>query len=206
MSAKQAHNDAGPIVLSDMSRCTPSSALAAEPKRDCWQLIPYETCGPNVVSGTMLGAASFIDAAPVTLPLGVTGWHSVYVAFWNPHHDYDGGTTVKVKLSDDASFIRIREDEQPLDPHAACLKEAFFKTADLTGQDLVLGKLFGRFARKVYIAYVRLVPLSAEEVAAVEADRAKSDTRILQATIDGVSYFWGGEHRRREHLLELVER
>ena len=44
----------------------------------------------------------------------MTGWHAVYVGFWNPHFVYDGGTTVKVKLNDDPCFIRIQEPEQSI--------------------------------------------------------------------------------------------
>jgi hypothetical protein len=194
-----------------MSRCQPQAALSPQVKKDCWQLIPYETAEPGPKSGAMIGAASFVDAPDVTLPLSVTGWHAVYVGFWNPHYAYDGGTTVKVKLSDDPCFTRIMEPEPALDwgpngnSNATHLKEALFKTADLTGRSLQFGKLHGPLAQKVYIAYVKLVRLSVQQIADLQADRARKDTRVLQATIDGVSYFWANEYRTREHILELVE-
>jgi len=37
--------------------------------------------------------------------------------------------------------------------------EAPFKAADLTGRTLQFGMVHGRFAKKAYIAYVKLVPL-----------------------------------------------
>ena len=193
------------IYLSDMSRCTPKSALAKEVQQGRWQLIPYETVDPQPGPGTMIGAASFVNAPEVRLPLGVSGWHAIYVGYWNPHYAYDGGTTVKVKLTGDPCFTRFSEGEPSIDYNATHISEVFFKAADLTGQDLEFGKVGGSFAQKAYLAYVKLVPLSPEEVKALQADRARTDTRVVVATIDGISYFWNQEYTKREHLLELVE-
>jgi hypothetical protein len=48
-------------------------------------------------------------APDVTLTLGLSGWHSVYRGFWNPHHDYDGDTTIKLKLTGDPCFQPISD-------------------------------------------------------------------------------------------------
>ena len=191
--------------ITDLSVCVPSSALARDVQSGCWQIIPYETVDPDV-KGLMAGTASFNEAPEIRLPLNISGWHAVYVGLWNPHHDYDGGTTVKIKLSDYPAFLRISEAEPPLDFNATWIKEAFFKTADLTGQEIVFSKVGGSFARKAYIAYVKLVPLDKNEIEAFKNDCTRKDTRILQATIDGYSYFHNNEYRTQEHLLEIVER
>ena len=205
-SAAQAQDgSAKAVYLTDMSRCQPQAALSPQVKQDGWQLIPYETADPGPKSGTMIGAASFVDAPDVTLPLGVTGWHAVYVGFWNPHYVYDGGTTVKVKLDNDPCFTRILEPEPGIEWNATNIKEALFTTADLTGRTLQFGKVHGPLAQKAYISYVKLVPLSAPQVADLQADRARKDTRVLQATIDGLSYFFSNEYQTREHIMELIE-
>ena len=195
----------GVKYLTDLSRCKPQAALARKAKKSCWQLVPYETVAARPKSGTMICAASFIDAPDVTLPLNVRGWHAVYVGFWNPHFVYDGGTTVKVKLNDDPCFTRIPEPKPVVDLHGTYIKEALFKTADLTGRTLQFGKVHGPFAKKAYIAYVKLVPLTDQQVTDLKADRARKETRVLQANIDGLSYFWSNEYRTREHIMELIE-
>jgi len=200
--------------LTDLSLCTPASALGNGPRDGCWQIIPYETVDdPNVKAGRMVGAASYVEAPNITLPLGVSGWYAVYLGYWNPYHAYDGGTTIKARLSDDPSFVRIKEPEPRLEYEMkgsryvsrTFLKEVFLRNADLTGRDLVLGKVCGPFGEKVYVAYVKLVPLSAEEVTVLQAERSRTEARALTGSIDGISYFWGNEYRKREHLLELVE-
>ena len=154
----------------------------------------------------MIGAISYIDAPDVTLPLNVTGWHAVYVGFWNPHYAYDSGTTVKVALLRRSVLqLRIAEPEPAIDYNATYIKEAPFKAADLTGRTLQFGMVHGRFAKKAYIAYVKLVPLSAQQVADLQAERARKDTRVLRGTIDGYSYSSFNEYRTREHIMELIE-
>ena len=197
------------IYLSDMSRCQPGSALAGKLEKEHWMLIPYET---DEVSGTMIVAQSFINAPDVTLPLGVSGWHAVYVGYWNPHFVYDYGTTVNIKLSGDPCFYRIKQytdevcnsaKQSGLPP--CVIQEVFFKNADLTGQDMIIGKRGGPYAQKACVAYIKLVPLSSEQVAVIQKERTGTDTRKLVATFDGMAPF-GGYERTREDIMSLVDR
>ncbi len=198
-----------PIFVSDLSRCQPSTALSKVNKKQHWTLIPYVT---DKVSGTMIGAGSMADAPDVTIPLGVSGWHAVYVGFWNAHHDYDGDTTIKLKLTDDPCFRPISAAAAPMNwklrPQEAVeteLQESFFTYADLTGRDLIIGQQTKGRPKKAYVAYVKLVPLSKKEVDAIEKDRARKDTRVLIATNDGASFLVGKGSTTKEEILEQVE-
>jgi hypothetical protein len=204
--------------ITDLSVCTPASALSDGPRQGRWQVLPYEAMNDsNVKAGKMIATLSYVEAPDVTLPLAVSGWHAIYVAYWNPHHAYDGGTIIKVRLSDDPCFQRLSEPEPGFAPSDArqgkweedrfqcysVLKEVFVRNADLTGRALVFGKQNGPFGEKACIAYVKLVALSAEEVVALQAERAKTDPRPREGSIDGM--LWGREFRTRQHLLEMVE-
>ena len=209
MSKSEGKKSGSDIVISDMSHCKPASAISKRESRNRWQLLAYRTYDAEPQSGVMLGAPSYVAAPEVTLPLNASGWHAVSIGFWIPKHDYDGATTVKVKLDNDPCFFRISEPEpvfgtQPKDG-ASLLKEAHFKNADLTGRSLVFGKIGGAFAQKAYIAYIRLTPLGEGAVQALQADRGRADTRTVQATNDGISYLCNLEYHSREHILELVE-
>lgn len=197
-----------PLYISDLSVCSPATALSERESGEKWQLFPYETQTDAPHRGVMIGAPSFVSPPQVTLELNVSGWHSIHIGYWIPRHDYDGGTTIKVRLDSDVCFTRLGESEPAVDyKDGTCIREAFFKTADLTGRTLVFGKLAGVFAEKAYIAFVRLTPLSASEVAAVQADQSRTDTRkkIVCSTIDGLTYLFRNEYSTAEHLLELVE-
>ena len=190
------------LYISDLSRCLPATALSHEPRQDAWHCLPYETCDADVPSGTMICAGSSVSAPEVSLPLNVSGWHAVYVGYWNPHYDYDSGTCIRVRLDNDPASIRIKEPEPDLDRSGTFLHEAFVKEADLTGRTLVFSKYGGPLGKKAYLAYVKLVPLIREEVARAE----RRDTRLLQAAIDGWSFLFADEYTSREHVLDLVER
>ncbi len=191
-----------PIYLSDMSRCRPASALSEERQPGKWQLFSYEADG---VSGTMIGAPSFIAAPDVTIPVDVSGWHAVYVGYWNPYYTYDGETIVKLRFGDTPVFRRFREGNRCRSQSETAIHEVFMDSADLTGRDLVVGKPGGVMGKKAYIAYIKLVPMTPEQVAAVQRDRADPSTRRLTATIDGMSYLHFSECTTAEQVLELIE-
>ena len=197
-----------PIFVSDLSRCQPSTALSKVNKKQHWTLIPYVT---DKVSGTMIGAGSMADAPDVTIPLGVSGWHAVYVGFWNAHHDYDGGTTIKLKLTDDPCFRPISDGTYsgaaaaPMNWVGTEFQEVFLKYTDLTGRDLTVGQQTKGKPKKAYVAYVKLVPLSKKEVDAIRKDRARKDTRVLIATNDGISWLEHKGATTKEEILEQVE-
>ena len=189
--------------ISDLSHCTPEVALSDDAKRGCWRRIPYET---DDFAGVMIGAAPTTAAPEVTLPLDAEGWHALHVGFWNPHHDYQGNFRVKLKLTGDPCFQPIADPEPPLIWPGTCeLKEVLFRQADLTGKALIIAQqIKGTRPEKAYIAYVRLVPLSPEEVSALVADRADRSTRMLYALNDGNGMFYEGASTESE-LIEQVE-
>src|SRR5579871_503319 len=68
-------NEARATWISDMSRCSPSSALAATMKRGHWKTYPYElTTGRK---GTMVWTSATAKAPALRIPLGVKGWYAI---------------------------------------------------------------------------------------------------------------------------------
>jgi hypothetical protein len=196
------------VTISDMSICKPSSALLNIAKKKHWTLIPYET---EEGSGVMIGAGSMADAPDITLPLRVKGWYAIYLAYWNPHHDYDGDTLVKLKLTGDPCFRNISErnyhgvEAAPMMWDRAELKECFVRDADLTDRELTFGQHTKSLPRKSYIAYIKLVPLNELQVDLIKKDRANKDTRILTAANDGISFLSSKGCTTREDILEQLE-
>lgn len=189
------------VYLTDMSRCRPAAALADACRKHKWQLIPYEG---ESLRGVMLGANAAVEAPPVTLAPGVSGWHALYLGFWNPHHDYDGALRVKLKLTGAPCFRTISDPAPDIEWNRSALKEAFVEYADLGGRDLLIAQHNKGQAHKAYVAYIKLVPLSRADVETIQRDRAARDTRILYAFNDGNGLFYKGP-TTREELLEEVE-
>ncbi len=185
-----------------MDTCQPQHALSDRMEQGKWQLITYET---EELKGTMVGALSLINAPDLTIPLDATGWHKVYIGYWNPSHLYENDPIIKVKLSDQPAFRIYHEDVSADRQDSTYLREAFFDYADLTGRNLVIGKSNGILGKQMFFAYVKLVPMSAEEVDRVAADRADTSTRKLVVSIDGASFLHLCEFSTSNDVLSLVE-
>ena len=192
----------GAIYLSDLSACQPASALSSGLEPEKWRVISYETVGG--LKGKLVHAESIIQAPEIRLPLAAKGWHKIYVAFWDPEFSSDGRPLLKFKLSGQPGFRLVDPPARPDNQDATYLEEVYFDCADVTDQDLVIGKSNGTLSKNASIAYVKLIPLAKDEQAAAEADRTQDKTRNLVATIDGQSYFHVAQFDRPEHILNQV--
>ena len=188
------------IFLSDLTGCRPGSALSDGPRKGHWQTVSYEAEG---VSGTMLVAGVECGAPTLTLPLGAPGWHAVYVGIWTHWVD----SLVKLKLSRDPCFTPVvssRPDWETSN-YFASIGEVFWTFADLSDQELLIGQMSTGLARRAGIAYVKLEPLTDSEVAAIQTDRARTDTKRLIAYNDAWSFVYSRAPTTREEILEEVE-
>lgn len=185
-------NFARPVTLLDMGKAEPPAALTTRAKHGQWKTIPYEF---GDKTGTMLWASEETMAPEVGIPLHAQGWHAVYLGLTDPAYL---GCRALVRLSRDPAFV-------PRSAQGGNIHEVFFKAADLTGQSLHLAQCCDDECRPCGLAYVKLVPLTDAETAAVRADRADAGNRRLVTTIDGFSYIYSRRPVSRRALLEEVE-
>jgi hypothetical protein len=138
------------------------------------------------------------QAADLTLPLDVTGWYAICLGLWN------AGSRIRVRLGSDRGWLPFRQTTDPAklfyDVHP--IEEVLFRIADLRNEHLVISQIPQRPAG---LAYVRLSPLTGEEVAAAKADRADRSHRRLTASCDGFSFLAYGDVRSREDVREQTE-
>ena len=190
------------ITLNDWSTYTPQSAVSTTPRTGAWHLLDYEAEG---ISGAMLSAGELTNPPEVTLPLGVKGWHGIYVGFWNPNLHETRHTVIKLRLTGDGCFRRIWYKAPETTWLTQEIHEVFWQDADLTDRDLVIGKLNHARPTVAHVAYVKLAPLSDEEAEAIQRDRARTDTRKLIALNDGCSFLNREACKTEAELLEQVE-
>ena len=184
--------------MSDMRKCEPQSALSSERRKRHWQTIEYET---DEVAGTMLSAGPGTGAPDVTYPLDLRGWYSAYVGIWGLGLAPGEANMIKIRLDDDPCFTVFTREK----PSLLTLEEGFWKHADLTDQDIIIGQQNSGFPTSASLAYVRLVPLSSEEVERIRWDRENPDARRLIGANDAFSDFWRKRSTTKEDILEMVE-
>ncbi|MCH8346743.1 MAG: hypothetical protein IIC87_07455 [Chloroflexi bacterium] len=158
----------------------------------------------------MLIAGPETGAPEVELGLDAEGWHAVSIGVYD-----DGRTPLRflAKLSGDDTFDVLALAGGQGREHA--LVELYWKTADLTGQQLVLAQEAWQVApgdgpgaiaaSEARIAYIKLVPLSPAEVAEMKADRAREDTRLVFAHNDAHTVHFATRPTTAEEIRRHVE-
>ena len=183
------------IWFTDMSACRPADVFSDTLSKGHWRTIEYATSERR---GKLVYAGPETGAPRLTLPLGLVGWHAIYIGLWGGFDELP--FAVKLKLRGEPCFHMIQKEVSSVET----VEEAFFKVADLTGQDLELAQVTLTPANSAGIAYIRCQPLTDAEVAAIQQDRRQTATRRLIAFNDGEGIF-----RRmpssEEDLWEFVE-
>ncbi len=182
---------AEPLYISDLSRCQPSAALSSKPRPRHWRLLEYET---DAFKGTMLVAGQNTHAPEIRIPLNVRGWHEIHFGV----RSYAGqdNTKFQVRLSDTSAFCFVAHTPENRDNR---LDDYYWRTADLTGRDLVIRQFWRQLVPDqpdalanpcdgVWLAYVKLVPLDAAQAAALGEERKSGVHRRLFGHHDAWSY------------------
>ena len=183
-----------PIYRTDMDSSGPADAISETPKHRRWRKMSY--AAQNGMSGVMLMAGPETAAPDVTYPLKASGWHAVSVGVYGARRHRVG---IMVRLSSDETFHILTLPEVPApsgglggkmkEVHDPGIHELYWRAADLTNEDLVIGQEQWRSApgdgpgsygcQESRIAYVKLVPLTDAEVAEVLADRERAETKRI---------------------------
>lgn len=183
------------IYLTDLGRCRPASVLSRKPRRNRWRLLDYQT---DRLKGTMLVAGQNTAAPPVTCPLDRKGWHAIYFGIRSYGYNEDN-TRLLVRLKTDSAFSLISHRSNPSRRYR--VDDVYWKAADLTGQDIVMGQWTSRVvpddpgsvgnpSHGAWVAYIKLVPLSEEAVRRLKEEREGGKNRRLWAHNDAWSYHY----------------
>jgi hypothetical protein len=209
----------GDVMLLDMSRIEPQSAISREDVKGRWRLVPYTTDAGG--QGEVLCVTQRDEQDPesclvptVRLPLNLEGEYEVWIIQPRTERAADAGADFK--LSDDQSFTHIT----PWDvsgyagssPHQQdCLVETFWKVADLQGQALEIRQPYGTYQSdpwgfcEAWFAGVRLVRLPPAEAA--RRRREWQDGRVKRVVYnhDGHGVFFAHDPKTTADLWRIVD-
>ena len=183
-------------VLTDMSRCSPQSALSVRMKRGCWRVAEYEAGG---FRGTMILACPDSRAATVSLPLKVAGPHAIFVGIYSTRT-----CPSQIWLKLDTDVAAVSRSSNPAQGMWS-IEEVFFKVAELNAASLQVIQQATGITSSCGIAYVKLIPLTEEEHARYVTDRHSPPERRLTATCDGFSFLCTRSPRTTEEVLREIE-
>lgn len=204
------------IMFTDMTQCQPASAFTPRMKKGHWRVIPYvlkkgekwslrdfRMSSPDDIKGNIIWASPETGAPTVTLPLKERGWHAIFVGVMN-------GDIVPseawLKLDGDAAPVPRPNDFRDYYCNVA---DELFKIADLKGESLHIGQHPSGYTRPPApgcgIAYVKLIPLSPEEIAGLQKDRSERAHRKMTAVCDGYGFIYRHRTTTVEQLLSEME-
>jgi hypothetical protein len=190
-------NSAKAVVLTDMTNVEPSTALSPKPAKGHWMTIPYEmrpdTGGHK---GTAVWCGYESNPPQLKIPLGVKGWHAIFVGI----------------PCGSGLWLKLDEDKAPLwrtngiyDYYVNSV-DTFFKVADLKeGSNLNIRPQRHGAKMPAAITHIMLIPLTDAEVERLKKDRADDSHRTMVATYDGFSPICGRSPRTAEEVLAEVE-
>ncbi|MEZ6039205.1 MAG: GDSL-type esterase/lipase family protein [Planctomycetaceae bacterium] len=179
----QWQNVAKAELITDMTRCMPAEALSTKREHARWKVFEYETAE---FSGKCLSVGRESSAPDVTLRLNKQGWHAVYIGLSTitdlvrPDRN-----KVEAKFTQDTAYTRLSNRLDLASPRRDVLEDVFLGVADLSHNDLSFSTVYQMPAR---IHYVKTIPLTDSEVAAVLADRQQKVTKTSVATFDGFTW------------------
>ena len=198
-----------PVYISDLGRCEPSEAISRTSERHRWRAYDYEVGG---FGGVMLMAGPETEAPEIAYALEVEGWHAVSIGFYSTTQGLSGVSDFLVRLSGDDTFSVLDSVRADAFEQQGQLEEIYWKTADLTGQQIVFGQLTRRRAQgeglgvvecgPVRIAYVKLAPLTEAEAEEHKRDTGDGKNKRLYAHNDAFSF----QNQYRPTTAEAIRR
>ncbi len=186
------------VLFTDMSQIRPEAALSPIRKKGKWKVIEYETFD---FEGKALTISSDSEAPPITLKINQKGWHAIYVGVGTVANlIHSTPNKLKVKLSSESTYARISNRLKLASPRRDVIEEIYIKAADLTGEDIVIDSVHNQPA---LLCYVKLVPLTEDEVRQIKEDRKKKDVKPMVATIDGHGWIWPFNAQTKNDLKNM---
>jgi hypothetical protein len=162
------------LIVGDLERCQPASALGTAFGRGRWRLLPYRAEG---ITGHMLGAGQESAAPAVAYPLECRGRHAISIGifngFWRPYREQ----RVDVRLESERDWTTLTLSPPsglpwgiPIDDDESGprITEVPWRTADLSGERIHIrqpshapwaSQIRGTLGSEVYVAYIRLDPV-----------------------------------------------
>lgn len=182
------------ILITDLGVCLPREALSGKRRHGHWKVLDYKSEG---FSGRCVAAGPLTDAPALTLPLNVSGRYAVYLGLgWY----YFEKNMIRIKVTGD-SACQHRSHQAGQNE----IEEVFFKCEDLSGKNLHFAQQSAGFAQACVLMYVRLVPMTEEEILRQAGERQERSAKRLIATIDGQGLLYRRKPTTKEELLEEFE-
>lgn len=163
------------LLVTDLKNAfTPKENLTFTGEKDKWRVAEYIT--PEF-SGSLLASLSNSHPGDITFSPGLTGWYKIYLQLVTLEE-----CSLFIKLSSSRCFDYVSPSEW--DGSGRTIQEFMWCMADMTGESVVVTMRKAAVNQMTFFSGLRFVPMTDEEVRALQADDARTDTKNLYCTND----------------------
>jgi len=188
------------LYYTNLNRCNPQSAISKEPERYKWRAIDYET---EEIKGTMLMAESENVVPDLFLPLNISGWYKIFLGLYTIS-DPELRDGIRVKLKDDQTTVFVQAEKGRW--LSDSIDEVYWKSSDLTDQDIIFKhQNDGHQKMTSYIAYIKLVKLTDNEVKEIKQERKNNNNKRLIGMNDAHGLYYWKRVDSKTGILEDIE-
>jgi hypothetical protein len=200
--------------ITDLSRCSPGDALTPEPRSKRWQVVPYEArYRQREVSGKMLLAGPETMPPRVRCPLEARGWHAIYIGM-KSFLGYGDVNAARFRLKQDpcdwllSQTIGMQTGSQTVTARADWIRyqiqDCFWRCADVTGETIEIAQNNAGLVEPCAIAYIRLVPLTGDELAQLRQRQGAKGSGRLICMNDAFTFMYERRPTTREEIWEEI--
>ncbi len=190
------------IIYRDLSKLTTGELAGKKGSTALWQKLPYETAEFKGV-GLLAGENSFPES--ISLQLNVKGWYKIYLGMTQ----IGNNNMISVALSKEKGLIALSPSHiDSIDGTCSWARydwceEIFYKEANLTGQELTIGKSKNYpLPNTVALLYVKLVAMTEEEIL---AQQSYKNTHKIAYHFD-LDYTCWNDYTRADDYLGAINR
>ena len=147
----------GETVFYDLCAIAENGELISDRQAEGkWEAIPYETA---YFKGKMLCAGECVEPAPITLNVGLSGWHRIYLGLTGVSYNTKTGITIGRNGKNVFDLPPVYSwDAQ------AFIAEECWGAADMSGEKITLFKPEGYANVSSGLAYIRFEKMSEKEI------------------------------------------
>jgi hypothetical protein len=183
-------------LYTDMKKVfTPCGSLSTVGEKNKWRIVEYKAM---TFSGSLLTALDGACPEDITFNPGLSGWYKVYLLVLATK-----GCTVYIKMRSDKSYDCVAPSYQTMS--AMSIEEFYWRCGEMNNEEIRLTVSKATEGQYPFLAGIRFVPMTEEEISAYISDSKESETKNVYASNDVHNLLFLTNIETKDDILSIVE-
>ncbi len=184
------------ILFTDMkSVFMPKENLSNLGEKGKWRIVEYKAM---TFSGSMLVALEGANPDNISFRPGLKGWYKVYLLILATI-----GCGIYIKMKSDISYDYILPSYQTMS--AMSIEEFYWRCGEMSDEEIELTVKKATQGQFPFLAGIRFVPMTEEEISAYEYEKERKDTKTVYASNDVHNLLYMSNIESEDDYIAMVE-